>query len=148
MRKELILLGLLAPFLALGVAWAAQPWAFSEAPEDVYRGELVSYPGPWSFEIEHPGIILVNDEELETLARDPDKVLNLSTGTTPWEQSLRQICERAREHGQRTLTIAFDQFFSQYRPGQGTPRRLTQDMDEYIEKMGAVSPQATGLAST
>ncbi len=144
MRKELVILWPAALFLTLGVAQAHPPRATSDTAEDVYQGELVSYPGPWGFEIEHPGIILVRDDELETLARDPDKVLNLSTGTTPWEQSLRQICQRAREHGQRTLTIAFDQFFAQYRPGQDTPRHLMPDMDEYIQKMAAVGRFAAG----
>src|SRR5208337_3121782 len=112
-RNCLTLLWLTTLFLTLGMALGAQAPAISEAPEDVYRGELVTYPGAWGFEIQHPGIILVRDDELGTLASDPDKVINLSTGTTPWEQSLRQICERARAHGQRTLTIAFDQFFAQ-----------------------------------
>ncbi len=144
MRKGLTLIWLAVLFPALGMALGAQAPVVSGAPEDVYRGELVSYPGPWSFEIEHPGIILVRDDELETLANDADKVINLSTGSTPWEQSLRQICERARAHGQRTLTLAFDQFFAQYRPGQDTPRRLMPDMDEYIQKMSAVGRFAAG----
>jgi hypothetical protein len=126
------------------MALGDQAPASSEAPEDVYRGELVIYPGPWGFEIQHPGIILVRDDELGTLASDPDKVINLSTGLTPWNQSLRQICDRARAQGQRTLTLAFDQFFAQYRPGQNTPRRLMPDMDEYIQKMAAIGRFAAG----
>ncbi|HQH69406.1 MAG TPA: hypothetical protein PK166_13500, partial [Candidatus Hydrogenedentes bacterium] len=107
--------------------------------EDVYRGELVAYPGPWGF-MPRPHIILVNDEELETIASDPDKALNLATGYAPREESLRMICERAQRQGLRTLIVAFDQFFAQYRPGQDKPRRLTPDMDEYIghiAKIGA-----------
>jgi len=144
MQKGLTLIWLAALFLALGITLAAPAPGFSEAPEDVYHGELVNYPGPWGFEIGHPGIILVRDDELETLASHPDKVINVSTGSTPWEQSLRQICERARAHGQRTLTLAFDQFFAQYRPGQNTPRRLMPDMDEYIQKMAAIGRFAAG----
>jgi hypothetical protein len=143
MRKALTLIWMTL-FPALGMLAGAQAPATSGVPEDVYRGELVAYPGPWGFEIGHPGIILVRDDELEALASDPDKVLNLATGRTPWNQSLRQICESARAQGQRTLMLAFDQFFAQYRPGQDKPRRLMPDSDSYIEKMAAIGRFAAG----
>ncbi|HZT32233.1 MAG TPA: hypothetical protein VFA33_20260 [Bryobacteraceae bacterium] len=123
-------------FLAAGPV-RAQPWETAPAPENLYRGELISYPGPWAFQIPPAGIILVSDEELRALS-DPDRVLNLTTGRTPHNMSLRQVCERARARGQRTLSIAFDHFFAQYRPGQDTPRRLMPDMDEYIQRMAAI----------
>ena len=110
----------------------------ADVPEDVYRGELLTYPGPWSFEISRSTIILVRDAELVMMASDPDKVMNLSTGRVPRNESLRQICERAQTQGQRTLSVAFDQFFAQYRPGQNTPRRLMPDMEEYIQKIAAI----------
>ena len=74
--------------------------AASEEPrvaEDVYRGEMVSYPGPWAFSIPKPGIILVSDAELETLAADPEKAIDLSLvpGQTH-VASLRQVCEAAK----------------------------------------------------
>ena len=112
-------------------------------PDDVYRGELVAYPGPWGF-MPRPHIILVNDEELEAIASDPDKILNLATGYAPQEESLRMICERTQKQGLRTLIVAFDQFFAQYRPGQDKPRRLMPDMDEYvghIAKIGAFAAE-------
>lgn len=101
--------------------------------------ELLSFPGPWSFQIGKQAIILVRDDELEALAADPDLVLNLSTGRTPRNESLRQVCERARARGQRTISLAFDHFFAQYRPGQQTPRRLMPDTDEYIRHIAAIS---------
>jgi len=110
----------------------------SRVPEDVYRGDLVAYPGPWSFELGKSAVILVSDHELEHLA-DPDRVLNLSLTFEKREESLRQVCERAQAAGQRTLIVAFDQFFSQYRPGQAGPRRLTPDMDDYVQRIAAVS---------
>lgn len=110
----------------------------SGMPENVYRGELISYPGPWGFEIPHSTIILVRDEELITLASDPDKSLNLTTSHTPRYESLRQICQRAQARGERTLAVAYDQFFAQYRPGQNTPRRLMPDMDAYIQRIAAI----------
>ncbi len=107
-------------------------------PELTYKGELLSYPGPWSFQIGRAHIILVSDQELIDLS-DPDKVLDLSLTFERHEASLRQLCERAKAAGQRTLILAFDHFFSQYRPGQHRPRELTPDMDEYIERIAAIS---------
>ncbi|HNR33608.1 MAG TPA: hypothetical protein PKO36_00410 [Candidatus Hydrogenedentes bacterium] len=106
-------------------------------PENLYTGELVSYPGPWSFLLHRAHIILVSDEELEQLS-DPDKVLNLSLTYDKVEKSLRQVCEEARNANARTLIIAFDHFFVQYRPGQDQPRRLTPDMDEYVQRIAAI----------
>jgi hypothetical protein len=85
-------------------------------PEDTYIGELISYPGPYAFQLPGAGIILVSDEELVDMANDPDKVLNLATGFDPYDRSLRQICEIASKHGARRLMVAFDHFFHQYRP--------------------------------
>lgn len=115
----------------------------TRAPENTYRAELVSYPGPWAFQIGRSSMILVSDAELEALA-DPDHVLNLALTFDKHEASLRQVCERARAAGHRTLILAFDHFFSQYRPGQAGPRRLTPDMDDYIRRIAAVSKFAEG----
>jgi len=123
---------------APGMALKTSQQTALRAPENVYRGELISYPGPWGFGIPQSTIILVRDEELIALATNPDKVLNLTTSTTPRNESLRQICQRARQRGERTLGVAFDQFFAQYRPGQNTPRRLMPDMDEYIQKIASI----------
>ncbi len=108
-------------------------------PENLYTGDLVNYPGPWAFMIPKSCIILVNDEQLEGLA-DPDNPVNLSLSAEKHEESLRQICERAQTSGQRTLIVAFDHFFAQYRPGDGNkPRRLTPDTDEYIQRIAQLS---------
>lgn len=114
--------------------------------EHVYEGELVSFPGPWSF-LPRAGIIVVSDDELRELAHDPDKVMNLTLTYEPRHESLRQVCERAQQAGQRTLMIAFDHFFAQYRPGQHKPRELTPDKPAYVEliaKIGAFA-QTYGL---
>lgn len=109
-----------------------------QVAENVYRGELVAFPGPWGFEVGKSGIILVSDQELEALS-DPDRMLNLSLTFERQEASLRQVCERAQAAGHRTLIVAFDHFFSQYRPGQAGPRRLTPDLEEYIQRIAALS---------
>jgi hypothetical protein len=136
------LAGVLLTILSATFA-VAQEAEMPQVPENLYRGELVSFPGPWAFSIGRPSIILVNDQELEALA-DPDRVLDLSTGFNKREDSLRRICERARSAEQRTLIIAFDHFFSQYRPGQSKPRSLTPDMDEYIQRLAAIGKFAEG----
>ena len=123
---------------------AGQSGSKSRVRENVYRGELLTYPGPWAFQIPRSGIILVRDDELVSLASDPDKALNLSLDRTPHYESLRQICERAQARGERTLIVAFDHFFKQNRPGQDTPRRLMPDADEYISQVAAISRFASG----
>jgi len=112
-------------------------------PENLYRGEVVSYPGPWSFLLEKQSIILVSDQDLLDLS-DPDKVVDLSLTYEPRRESLRQVCERARAQGQRTLILAYDHFFGQYRPGQHEPRRLMPDMPEYVERVAAIARFAVG----
>ena len=106
----------------------------ADVPELLFSGELVSYPGAWSFQLERSCIILVSDEELEALA-DPDRRLDLSLTHERVEKSLRDVCAEARAKGQRTLIVAFDHFFKQYRPGQDAPRRLTPDMGEYVQRI-------------
>ena len=144
MRRILIFLGLIVIVLISTNPLLSQTDLQSRIPENVYRGELLTYPGPWGFQIPRSGIILVRDDELVTLAADPDKPLNLSLDRTPRYESLRQICERAQARGERTLILAFDHFFKQYRRGQDTPRRLMPDTDEYIAKVAAISRFAAG----
>ncbi|MDX9755752.1 MAG: hypothetical protein RBU29_17440, partial [bacterium] len=112
--------------------------AEAPVPEQVYRGDLIAYPGPWAFQLGRSSIILVNDQDLLDLT-DPEKKVDLSTSYNQYISSLREICEHAQRAGHQTLIIAFDQFFSQYRPGQVTPRQWMPDMDEYIEKIAAIS---------
>ncbi len=118
-------------FLLFSASLGAQP------REDVYRADLIAFPGPWSFQIPKSAVILVSDQELEALS-DPDHVLNLTLTHEPYQRSLRQICEAAHARGERTLIVAFDHFFRQYRPGQDQPRRLMPDMDEYIERIASI----------
>lgn len=110
----------------------------SAIPENLYKGELISYPGPWAFGLPKNHIILVSDQELELIS-DPDKVINVAMGYKPDMKSLRDLCENAVLRGSRTFILAFDHFFSQYRPGQAGPRKFTPDSDEYIRKIAQIS---------
>ena len=83
------------------------------------------------------GIILTSDQQLRDL-QDPDKKIDMSTGYTPVFRSLREVCENGKRRGDKTLTVAFDEFFRQYRPQAGTDRKLTPDMDEYVEMIGFI----------
>ena len=132
----LLLAGCLTVFLGQAAVVGAEKNA--AVPALVYRGEMAAYPNPWGFAIPRHSIILVADAELETLAADPDKVIDLRTSSQKRDQSLRQICEMAQRQGARTLIVAYDHFFQQYRPGQKEPRRLMPDTDAYIEKIAKV----------
>ncbi|HPA40954.1 MAG TPA: hypothetical protein PKV69_02990, partial [Candidatus Hydrogenedentes bacterium] len=134
---------LLAWSAAVLAGVAAAGWTAAEettSPQwDVFRGEMIAYPGPWSFGLPKAHIILVSDEQLQALS-DPDRTVDISLTFDKREESLRQVCERAQASGARTLIIAFDHFFSQYREGQkGKPRLLTPDKQEYIDRIAAIS---------
>lgn len=83
-------------------------------------------------------IILTSDQQLNDLL-DPDKRIDLSTGFNKRFASLREVCESAQRKGDHILTIAFDEFFRQYRQQAGTERRLTPDMDEYVDKIKVIA---------
>jgi hypothetical protein len=140
MRNHIFILaviGMTALFFSSGVT--GETAMASDIPENLYTGELMAYPGPWAFHLGRAHIILVSDEQLEALS-DPDQVVDLSLTYDKREMSLRQLCENAQKHGHRTLIIAFDHFFAQYRPGQGdNPRSLTPDRPEYIERIAKIS---------
>lgn len=100
---------------------------------------LVHFPGPWAFQLPKSSIILVSDQQLETL-QNPDAEIDLSLSASPNRTTLRQVCQQAKASGARTVILAFDEFWSQYRPGQGgKPRALTPDMDSYIERISRIS---------
>ncbi|MCC7490743.1 MAG: hypothetical protein IT204_00260 [Fimbriimonadaceae bacterium] len=136
--------------LCLTLLWTtlAQEPAMTHVPENTYVGELLRYPGPYQFQVGRQGIILVTDAELETIARDPEAVIDTSVTFEKHQASLRQICERGQAAGQRTLLLAFDHFFKQYRPGTDQPRKLLPDGDDYIALLAQVGKfaQQYGLA--
>jgi len=87
-------------------------------------------------------IILTSDQQLRDLM-DPDKKIDVSLGFNHVEKSLREICEEGKKNGHQTLTLAFDEFFRQYRPQAGTERLLTPDQDEYVKMIKFISDFAS-----
>lgn len=119
-----------------GGALVAQP---APVPDLRFAGELIAYPGPWAFQLGKPNLVLVDDQQLDDLT-DPDRPVNLSLTGEPRVESLRQLCERSRAAGQRTVILAHDHFFSQYRqPGGTTPRAYLPDTDAAIERIAKIS---------
>jgi len=129
-------------FLLVMVIFMFTGHSYAATDQDVYKSDMVAFPGPWSFLLGRASVILVSDKDLEDLS-DPEKVLNLSCSFDKYEDSLRGVCEKAKASGCRTLIVAFDQFFGQYRPGQDAPRKLTPDMDEYVNRIAAISKFAS-----
>ena len=83
-------------------------------------------------------IILTSDQQLYDLT-DPDKKIDLSTGFNKNVRSLREVCEDGKRRGSKEMVVAFDEFFRQYRGDTGAERKLTPDMDEYVDKIKIIS---------
>ena len=102
-------------------------------------GSALTFPGPWQFQVPKSAIILVSDQQLEDLL-DPDKEVDLSVSATPSLSTLRKLCEQAQASGARTVILAFDEFWSQYRKGQGgKPRQLLPDTEAYVQRLQKIS---------
>ena len=89
-------------------------------------------------QIDAQSVILTSDQQLEELT-NPDKKMDLSVGYNKNISSLREICEQAKSRGSSQLIVAFDEFFRQYRKDKGAERKLTPDMDEYVNKIKIIS---------
>lgn len=130
---------------ALGITVSASPFCSGGFAAEPQQGTAFKFTGPWAFSRPKPGIILVSDQQLEDL-QNPDKELDLSLSSTPNLTTLRKICQSAQAQGARTVILAFDEFWSQYRPGQGgKPRRFLPDTDEYLKRLGAISETLKGF---
>lgn len=125
----------------MGVAVSASlPLVKAVAAESTGRPDpVIRFPAQWSFLLPKGSIILVSDQQLDELT-DPDKEIDLSLSSTPNKTTLRRICEQHKAAGTKTLIVAFDEFWSQYRAGQGgKPRVFTPDVPEYIERIKKIS---------
>ncbi|MBI3851048.1 MAG: hypothetical protein HY298_12345 [Verrucomicrobia bacterium] len=126
---------------SLGIACSAAPLLAGRVLADdtaALPDPALKFPGPWQFQMHRGGIILVSDQQLEDL-QDPDKVVDLSLSQTPNPTTLRKICEQTKAAGGRTVILAFDEFWTQYRAGQGNkPRALMPDTDDYIRRLARI----------
>jgi hypothetical protein len=125
----------------LGITVSALPWGqrlFAAEPGKLPEAAM-TFPGPWQFMLPKAAIILVSDQQLEDL-QDPDKEVDLSVSSTPNLTTLRKLCEGAKAQGARTVILAFDEFWSQYRKGQGgKPRQLLPDTEGYVQRLAKIS---------
>jgi hypothetical protein len=125
----------------LGITISALPpiWKAFGAEAARLPEMALSFPGPWAFALPKSWIILVSDQQLEDL-QDPDREVDLSTSSTPHLTTLRKVCERAKAQGARTIILAFDEFWTQYRKGQGgKARQLLPDTEAYIKRLAKIS---------
>jgi hypothetical protein len=130
----------------LGITVSALPpvWKAFGAEPSKLPDMALSFPGPWQFLLPKAGIILVSDQQLEDL-QDPDREVDLSMSSSPNLTTLRKVCEGAKAQGARTLILAFDEFWSQYRKGQGgKPRQLLPDTEGYIQRLAKISQTLKG----
>ncbi|MCZ7641114.1 MAG: hypothetical protein M5U12_36705 [Verrucomicrobia bacterium] len=133
--RRLAELGVTGPVSNLRILARAQ----EAAPPGAPSGHVVGFPGPWQFQTPKGAIILVSDQQLEDLT-DPDQEVDLSLSRTPNRTTLRRLCQQQQAAGARTIILAFDEFWSQYRPGQGgQPRQLTPDTEAYVTRIARIS---------
>ncbi len=83
-------------------------------------------------------VILTSDQQLNDLT-NPDKKIDMSLGYDKYIRSLREVCEEGKRGGSKEMIVAFDEFFRQYRGNTGAERKLTPDMDEYVDKIKIIS---------
>ena len=100
----------------------------------------ITFPGAWQFDLPEAGIILIRDSQLDAL-QDPDQEVNLSLSETPNVRTLRQICENARGRGVKTIILAFDEFWIQYRKDLPATEARTYypDSDKFINAIAKIS---------
>ena len=126
---------------SLGIACSSVPLFAGKALADgetALPDPALKFPGPWQFGLPKGGIILVSDQQLDDL-QDPDKPVDLSLSKTPDVKTLRQICAQTKASGGRTVALAFDEFWTQYRAGQGgKPRQMMPDSDDYIHRLARI----------
>lgn len=109
-------------------------------PELVHQSELLSYPLPWGFELGRYNVPLVSDLELEVLANEPDRQINLGVTDLRQMKSFRQVCEEAKAAGQPTINILWDSFYIPYRKDDfPVVRKYSVESQEMIDLMAKIS---------
>lgn len=122
-----------------GVAVSFAGNVFAAATPGGRPDPVIQFPGQWSFLLPKGHIIIVSDQQFDDLT-NPDKEIDFSLSSTPQKSTLRKLCEQHQAAGAKTLVVAFDEFFSSYRPGQGgKPREFMPDTEEYIARIKKIS---------
>ncbi|MBO7679401.1 MAG: hypothetical protein J6S75_07005, partial [Thermoguttaceae bacterium] len=135
---SLCLLG--APLMLGASALTAEDAPQPSDPKAIFPDPVLGFEGVWETQRPRRGIILVDDRQLEDLAADPDREVNLSLNTKAQLTTLRQIREDAKKAGARTVILAFDEFWKAYRKDVADqPRLLFPDSDRYVELTAKIS---------
>ena len=144
---SLCLLG--APLMLGASALSADDAPQAADPKAAFPDPVLGFEGVWERYLPGRGIILVDDQQLEDLAADPDREVNLSLNTNAQLTTLRKIREDAKKAGARTIVLAFDEFWKAYRTDVADqPRLLFPDSDRYIELTGRISNFRPGIKFT
>ena len=138
------LIGVFAP-VGLSLRLTAAENNPSQVAEQVYQGELGRVSG--SVGLPRQG----GHHSGERPGTGNDRRRSGCPGQSGARRSRRatRACGRSASGrsrpGYRTLIVAFDHFFRQYRPGQDAPRRLTPDMPEYVALIAKISQFAAAV---
>ena len=139
-REFLLSAGLCGTFAGTLTGSLCLPGSSALFAAEGFPDPVLAFDGVWESRRPRHGIILVDDQQLEDLAADPDKEVNLSLNTEPSPKTLRQIREAARSINAKTVILAFDEFWRAYRSDvAGKPRHLFPDSDHYIELTAKIS---------
>ena len=106
---------------------------------NLFGGVIMIFCSFCSQSVKGQGIILTSDRQLTDIAENPDKKIDNTLGLNKNFESLRDVVNSAKRQKSSYISVAFDEFFRQYRDDKSTERNLTPDMDEYVEKIAKVS---------
>lgn len=119
----------------------------AQAPEKLHQGQLLSYPGPWTFQWNRGGrVLFTTDDQFERYVEDAvdadagkgarDKENSDAAGENDFVQTVKAI----QASGGDTLKLFFDYFYRKRSAGvEDAPRRYMPDSDAYIQRISALS---------
>lgn len=113
-------------------------FAAAQAPERLYKGELLSYPGPWRLQLADRGraAAFTTDEQFERYVADA--LGESSGGGDRLGRRFVPTLEALRASRSDTMRFFFD-FWYREKDKQSVPRRYMPDSDAYIAKVAALS---------
>lgn len=117
--------------------------AHAQAPERLHKGDLLAFPGPWTFQWNRGGrVAFTTDEQFERYVNDA--IAEDATGKAGPNQadgkSFIQSLKAIQASGGDTMRLFFDYFYRKKTAGvEDAPRKYMPDSDAYIEKVASLS---------